>query len=122
MAIANLVAAAPFLKHLLLSFCCALSDNAIEGLISLPDLEELDASFCGAAVSDVSIRSLLKSVTTESMKSLNLRGCVRITDTCVKSILELARLTSLNISQCPGISVDAKEYIRGSGNVENLVA
>lgn len=121
-AISHLVSAAPQLQTLSLSFCCALSDNAIEGLISLPHLRELDASFCGAAVSDVSIRALLKSGSFEFMKSLNLRGCVRITDTCIKSILEWGRLNTLNISQCPGISLDAKQIIKESGNVHNLVA
>ncbi|CEP12872.1 hypothetical protein [Parasitella parasitica] len=121
-AISHLVSAAPGLKNLSLSFCCALSDSAIEGLISLPNLQELDASFCGAAVSDVSIRVLLESNTSVSMTSLNLRGCVRITDIGVKSILELGQLGTLNISQCPGISLDAKQIIKESGNVQNLVA
>ncbi|EPB81854.1 hypothetical protein HMPREF1544_11403 [Mucor circinelloides 1006PhL] len=121
-AISHLVSAAPRLESLSLSFCCALSDNAIEGLISLPHLQELDASFCGAAVSDVSIRALMKSSSSESMNSLNLRGCVRITDTGVKSILELGHLNTLNISQCPGISLNAKQIIKESGNVHNLVA
>lgn len=127
-AISHLVAAAPNLRSLSLSFCCALSDNAIEGLISLPELQDLDASFCGAAVSDISIKTLLNPSTTESsfhknsMNSLNLRGCVRITDTCVMAILELPRLDTLNISQCPHISLNAKETIKQSGNVHHLVA
>jgi F-box/leucine-rich repeat protein 7 len=121
-AISHLVAAAPNLHSLSLSFCCALSDSAIEGLISLAELQELDASFCGAAVSDCSIRALLKSNFAESMNSLNLRGCVRITDICVKTILELGQLGMLNISQCPGISVAAKETIKVSGHVQHLVA
>lgn len=121
-AISHLVAAAPKLNNLSLSFCCALSDNAIEGLISLSDLQDLDASFCGAAVSDVSIRALLNSESSESMSSLNLRGCVRITDTCVRTIMEKGQLSLLNISQCPGISATAKQTLKESGNVHHLVA
>jgi F-box/leucine-rich repeat protein 7 len=127
-AVSHLVAAAPNLRSLSLSFCCALSDSAIEGLISLPELQDLDVSFCGAAVSDISIKALLNPSTTQSnfhkctMNSLNLRGCVRITDICVKAILELSRLDTLNISQCPGISLDAKKTLRASGNVQHLVA
>ncbi|GAA5796366.1 hypothetical protein EDC94DRAFT_622618 [Helicostylum pulchrum] len=121
-AISHLVSAAPNLNRLSLSFCCALSDSAIEGLISLPELKYLDASFCGAAVSDVSIRALLNSNSIESINSLNLRGCVRITDVCVNSILESGKLESLNISQCPGISLDAKQTIKESGVVHHLVA
>jgi F-box/leucine-rich repeat protein 7 len=122
-AISHLVAAAPNIRSLSLSFCCALSDSAIEGLISLPELQDLDASFCGAAVSDISIRALLKSETTaEPIHSLNLRGCVRITDVCVNTILEMGKLDSLNISQCPGISLDAKKTLKESSNVHNLVA
>lgn len=121
-AISHLVAAAPNLHSLSLSFCCALSDSAIEGLISLAELQELDASFCGAAVSDVSIRALLNSKSAELLSSLNLRGCVRITDTCIKTIMELARLNTLNISQCPGISINAKQTVKESGYVQHLVA
>lgn len=121
-AISHLVAAAPKINSLSLSFCCALSDNAIEGLISLSDLQDLDASFCGAAVSDVSIRALLNSESSESMCSLNLRGCVRITDTCAKTIMEMGHLSLLNISQCPGISATAKQALKESGNVHHLVA
>jgi F-box/leucine-rich repeat protein 7 len=127
-AISHLVAAAPNLRSLSLSFCCALSDSAIEGLISLPELQDLDASFCGAAVSDISIKALLNPGTTQSslhkcsMNSLNLRGCVRITDICVKTILELSGLDTLNISQCPGISLNAKQTIKEAGNVQHLVA
>lgn len=121
-AISHLVSAAPNLNSLSLSFCCALSDSAIEGLISLPELQNLDASFCGAAVSDISIRALLNSSSTESMNSLNLRGCVRITDMCINSILESGKLDLLNISQCPGISLNAKQTIKESGAVNHLVA
>ncbi|OBZ88729.1 F-box/LRR-repeat protein 2 [Choanephora cucurbitarum] len=121
-AVAYLVTAAPHLRSLSLSFCCALSDSAIEGLITLSELQDLDASFCGAAVSDVSIRSLLKSNVLEQIRCLNLRGCVRITDMCIKSILELAKLNTLNISQCPGISLNAKQNIKASGSIINLVA
>lgn len=121
-AISHLVSAAPNLNSLSLSFCCALSDSAIEGLISLPELQDLDASFCGAAVSDVSIRALLNSNSIESMNSLNLRGCVRITDMCINSILESGKLDLLNISQCPGISPNAKQTIKESGAVHHLVA
>ncbi|KAI8094683.1 hypothetical protein BDF21DRAFT_355471 [Thamnidium elegans] len=121
-AISHLVSAAPNLNRLSLSFCCALSDSAIEGLISLPELKDLDASFCGAAVSDVSIRALLNSNSIEPINSLNIRGCVRITDVCVNTILESGKLESLNISQCPGISLGAKQTIKESGVVHHLVA
>lgn len=120
-AVAHLVAAAKHLQHLCISFCCALSDNAMEELASLLELEVLDASFCGAAVSDVSIRSLL-SRNDRRIKSLSLRGCVRVTDACVEAILERACLSTLNISQCPGVSMGVKETIRSSGNVQELVA
>lgn len=120
-AISYLVTAAPNITSLTLSFCCALSDSAIEGLMTLSHLKSLDASFCGAAVSDVSIPSLLNSLSANSMESLNLRGCVRITDTCIKSIIKRIQLKSLNISQCPGISSNAREFIKESGNVQNLI-
>ncbi|KAG1143728.1 hypothetical protein G6F37_007677 [Rhizopus arrhizus] len=118
-AIAYLVYAAPHLNHLSLSFCCALSDSAIERLAVLQELHDLDVSFCGAAVSDLSVRTLLSS---KSVFLLNIRGCVRVTDSAVQSILELGRLKTLNISQCPGISTNAKEIIRGSEKLQQLIA
>ncbi|KAI7907106.1 uncharacterized protein BX663DRAFT_426629 [Cokeromyces recurvatus] len=122
-AISHLILAAPHLKNLSLSFCCALSDSAIEGLNSLSELEHLDASFCGAAVSDISIKALLSSnKLRDTIQSLNLRGCVRITDKCVKSILEWSHLETLNISQCPGISLNTKQFVKESGSIHNLVA
>ncbi|KAI8877171.1 RNI-like protein [Backusella circina FSU 941] len=121
-AIANLVAAASNLEQLSLSFCCALSDSAIEGLATLKRLRDLDASFCGAAVSDVSIRSLFNNNEKKSKVALlNLRGCVRITDNGVKSIVELGSLMTLNISQCPCISTVTKQLIKDSGNILQLV-
>jgi F-box/leucine-rich repeat protein 7 len=121
-AIANLVAAAPNLEQLSLSFCCALSDSAIEGLATLKKLRDLDASFCGSAVSDVSIRNLFNNSNKEcKVALLNLRGCVRITDTGVKSIIELGSLMTLNISQCPSISTATKQLVKDSGNIYQLV-
>ncbi|KAI8979835.1 hypothetical protein BDF20DRAFT_941034 [Mycotypha africana] len=120
-AVAYLVAAAPNLKDLSLSFCCALSDRAIESLISLPQLTSLDASFCGAAISDISIKQLLSSISIQNLSSLNLRGCVRITDLCIETILNSVHINQLNISQCPGISLEAKRLIQGSNIIKQLV-
>ncbi|CEI85618.1 hypothetical protein RMCBS344292_00077 [Rhizopus microsporus] len=117
-AIGYLISATPNLKRLSLSFCCALSDSAIERLATLKQLEYLDVSFCGAAVSDVSVRTLLAS---QSMGSLNIRGCVRVTDTTIYSILELGQLRMLNISQCPGISPNAKEAIKAPAKLQELI-
>ncbi|KAI9486601.1 MAG: hypothetical protein EXX96DRAFT_549692 [Benjaminiella poitrasii] len=120
-AILHLIAAAPNISSLSLSFCCALSDSAIEGLSSLSELQHLDASFCGAAVSDISIKALLSSSLRETMQSLNLRGCVRITDTCVRTILDWGQLETLNISQCPGISLNVKQVVQESGHVHHFI-
>ncbi|KAG1468864.1 hypothetical protein G6F56_003590 [Rhizopus delemar] len=117
-AVGYLVVAAPRLSQLSLSFCCALSDSAIEGLVALKELHDLDVSFCGAAVSDISVRALLSS---PSVYLLNIRGCVRVTDLAIQSILDLGRLKTLNISQCPGISASAKETIRESEKLQQLI-
>ncbi|KAI9245637.1 hypothetical protein BY458DRAFT_528611 [Sporodiniella umbellata] len=118
-AVTYLVSAAPHLNQLSLSFCCALSDSAIERLVTLEELRDLDVSFCGAAVSDISIRVLLSS---NSVYLLNIRGCVRVTDSTVQSILDSENLKTLNISQCPGISDGAKETMRESEKLQQLIA
>ncbi|KAG0169574.1 hypothetical protein DFQ28_011146 [Apophysomyces sp. BC1034] len=118
-AIAYLIKAAPQLQHLSISFCCALSDSAVEDLAQLTHLTELDASFCGAAVSDASIGTLLKRI---SLSSLNIRGCVRVTDVGLCVALEKIKLRYLNVSQCSGISRKTKDVLLRSENIGTVVA
>ncbi|KAI8373129.1 uncharacterized protein BYT42DRAFT_579288 [Radiomyces spectabilis] len=110
-AIANLVAAAPNLRRLSISFCCALSDTAIEEVAKLQWLEVLDASFCGAAVSDASVHTLFDR-RKDTLTELNIRGCVRITDALLSFILDAKHLRYLNISQCPAIGQDTKHFLQ----------
>ncbi|KAI8974319.1 cyclic nucleotide-binding-like protein [Pilobolus umbonatus] len=120
--ISRLVTAAPNLSRLILSFCCALSDVSIENVGLLSKLKELDASFCGAAVSDLSIHQLLHSPSMH-LVSLNIRGCVRITDHGVQSIISSSNaIDTLNISQCPCISLNIKKMIQDSGSIHHLIA
>lgn len=121
-AIAMLVKAAPNLEHLRINFCCALSDSAVEDLSMLERLRALDVSFCGAAVSDASVAVLLKA-RANTLKSLNLRGCMRISGVGLMTAIEpVASLQLLNVSQCPGISAQVLSCLSRSPHVQNLVA
>lgn len=114
-AIHRLVHAAPRLENVCLSFCCALSESAIEAIALLPNLAILDLSFCGAAVSDASI-SILLAARSNTLQVLNLRGCIRLSAMGLMSGLEHARaLRHLNVSQCPGISKQAHSMLLTHG-------
>lgn len=114
-AIHRLVHAAPRLENVCLSFCCALSESAVEAIALLPNLSKLDLSFCGAAVSDASI-SILLAARSNTLQVLNLRGCIRLSAMGLMSGLEHARvLRHLNVSQCPGISKQAHSMLLTHG-------
>ncbi|KAI7849042.1 hypothetical protein BDC45DRAFT_521821 [Circinella umbellata] len=120
-AIAHLVVAAPYLKDLSISFCCALSDTSLEELAKLEELESLDASYCGSAVSDASIITLLKG-TSSTIRKLNIRGCVRISGVGLMTGIEYAKgLESVNISQCPGISGSVRTCLLRSSRIHHLL-
>ncbi|KAI9261422.1 hypothetical protein BDA99DRAFT_464372 [Phascolomyces articulosus] len=117
-AIAHLIVAAPYLNDLSISFCCALSDTSLEELAKLEQLEALDASYCGSAVSDASIITLLKG-TSQTIHRLNIRGCVRISGIGLMTGMEYAKhLKYVNISQCPGISPQVRTCIARSGHID----
>ncbi|ORZ18152.1 hypothetical protein BCR42DRAFT_350720 [Absidia repens] len=146
-AIQLLTSAAPGLERLCLSFCCSLSDSAMTYLALLPHLTDLDVSFCGAAVSDLSLKALVDfseqtprslSITAEtpprsaisrrvsSLRRLNIRGCVRVTGNGLLSFLathpfdKAAPLEELNVSQCPCISMETKKTILDHSLVQHL--
>lgn len=120
-AVLCLVKAAPNLEHLGLSFCCSLSDSAVEILANLKHLTSLDVSFCGAAVSDASIKKLLKE-RAETLTALSIRGCVRISGVGLLSAMEPAKLSYLNISQCPCIGSQVKTCLSTSNHVDQIVS
>jgi F-box/leucine-rich repeat protein 7 len=111
-AIASLARAASNIRYISLSFCCALTDNAIEILArQLRLLEHIDASYCGAAVSDASVQALVQEGS-PNLKEINVRGCVRVTDTAVHALLAIARLHLLNISQCQSVTGETKTMLQ----------
>lgn len=97
-------AAGTALRHLDLSFCCALSDTSTEVIaLGCPNLESLDMSFCGSAVSDASLRSIGNHLT--NMRHLAVRGCVRVTGMGVDSVVDGCKvLNTLDVSQCKNLA------------------
>ncbi|KAE9970365.1 hypothetical protein BLS_004947 [Venturia inaequalis] len=108
-AIVCLTNAAKGLRELDLSFCCALSDTATEVLaLGCPNLTHLNLAFCGSAVSDNSLRSI--GIHLLEMKSLSVRGCVRVTGVGVEAVVEgCNKLEHFDVSQCRNLQpwVDA---------------
>ncbi|KAI8343003.1 cyclic nucleotide-binding-like protein [Chlamydoabsidia padenii] len=119
-AIQCLTQAAGGLERVSLSFCCSLSDTAMYHLAHLHYLVDLDVSFCGAAVSDVSL-NLLVDQGSSSLKRLNIRGCVRVTGDGLLSFLSTIKLIEINISQCPSISTETKQKIMDLSLVQHLI-
>lgn len=95
------------LQELDLSFCCALSDTSVEVLaLGLPSLKRLLLSFCGSAVSDASLRSVSHHL--QALRELSVRGCVRVTDVGVSSILTgIQTLRRLDATQCRNVRTRA---------------
>ncbi|KAJ9664148.1 hypothetical protein H2198_000366 [Neophaeococcomyces mojaviensis] len=91
------------LRHLDLSFCCALSDTSTEVIaLGCPKLEFLDMSFCGSAVSDTSLRSIGNHLT--RMRHLAVRGCVRVTGMGVDAVVDGCKmLEKFDVSQCKNL-------------------
>lgn len=104
-AIIAIASAAKGLQSLVLSFCCALTDVSVEVLaLGCPALETLDLAFCGSAVSDMSLSTVALHLL--ELKSLSVRGCVRVTTSGVDTILMVAgshKLKFLDISQCRNV-------------------
>ena len=68
------------------SFCCALSDAAVEILCrNCRNLRILDLAFCGSAVSDASLAFI--GFYLRELRVLSVRGCVRVTGAGVEAVL-----------------------------------
>lgn len=97
-------AAGTALRHLDLSFCCALSDTSTEVIaLGCTNLESLDMSFCGSAISDASLRSMGNHLT--NMRHLAVRGCVRVTGVGVDAVVDGCKmLNTFDVSQCKNLA------------------
>ncbi|KAK5091637.1 hypothetical protein LTR05_001822 [Lithohypha guttulata] len=96
-------AAGAALRYLDLSFCCALSDTSTEVIaLGCSNLESLDMSFCGSAISDASLRSIGNHLT--NMQHLAVRGCVRVTGIGVDGVVDGCKvLETFDVSQCKNL-------------------
>ncbi len=104
--IISIASAANNLHSLVLSFCCALTDVSVEVLaVGCPRLQKLDLAYCGSAVSDASLSTAALHLT--ELETLSVRGCVRVTNMGIDTILRVAgqrKLRFLDITQCRNIS------------------
>ncbi|KAI8813706.1 hypothetical protein BJ742DRAFT_672450 [Cladochytrium replicatum] len=101
------------LRVLSLSFCCALTEDSLVLLSrGCPQLQVLDLSFCGGAVTDSSLETLGKGLTS-SLERLSVRGCIQVTNTGLCNLEVLCPLLfALNVSQCKFVQVAVFEGSR----------
>lgn len=92
------------LKVLDLTFCCMLTDVSLKLIGSgLKNLEFLNLSFCGSAVSDYSLYELINL---KNLKSISIKGCIRVTRAGVDMLLtKMVSLSELTITQCSRVNV-----------------
>ncbi|KAL2914794.1 hypothetical protein HK105_205725 [Polyrhizophydium stewartii] len=105
----------PRLRRLCLSFCCSLTERFAEPLVlGCNELETLDASYCGSAVTDGSLQTLAAGL--PQLRRLSIRGCVQVTDAGVDTVLQFAaHLEALNLTQCKQISADTAARAEAAG-------
>jgi hypothetical protein len=65
-----------------LCWCPGLTDDSVKALAGLADLEELDLSFCG----NLTEAGLLEILQLRWLRSLNLCGCIQLTDKAVEGL------------------------------------
>ncbi|KAI8808957.1 hypothetical protein BJ742DRAFT_807006 [Cladochytrium replicatum] len=112
-AVASISSVGSNLRILSLSFCCALTEDSLVLLSrGCPQLQVLDLSFCGGAVTDSSLETLGKGLTS-SLERLSVRGCIQVTNAglCNLEIL-CPSLVALNVSQCKFVQVSVFENSR----------
>lgn len=89
------------LRVLKLKRCRDLSDMGLLHLAALKNLEHLNLARC-LNVSDDGVANLVAG--SNSLKSLNLKFCYKITDAGIHSVAQLVSLTALNCSHCRHVS------------------
>lgn len=90
------VAAMTSLRHLNLSYCAALGDEAARGAASLPLLESLRMSF--TSVTDAGVRALASGAARRSVRELDLSWCSKIVDRRVALALLVSSLVQDDVS------------------------
>lgn len=71
--------------------------------LGCPQLTHLNLSFCGLAVSDLSLRSI--GLHLLLLEELSVRGCVRVTGMGVESVVEGCNLLRVfDVSQCKNLT------------------
>lgn len=82
-------------------------------------LRKLNLSFCGSAVSDLSLRSI--GLHLLELNMLSVRGCVRVTGVGVEAIADgCHKLQHLDVSQCKNLVpwLDAGNLSRYSSHIK----
>lgn len=99
-----------------------ISDSTVRLVIRhMPHLTKLDLSHCNS-LSDHSIDLLtaVGSSTRNTLTELNLAGCRKLTDTCVKYLRRLSCISMLDLRGCKGVSRKACEAFISELSVNTL--
>lgn len=99
-----------------------ISDSTLRLVIRhMPLLTRLDLSHCGG-LTDQSINLLtaVGSSTRNTLTELNLGGCSKLTDACLRYLRRLSCLSLLDLRECKGVSRKACEAFISELSVNTL--
>ena len=103
-------------KHLQSLGLRGITDDRLEHLKALSNLQSLNLSFCNK-ITDVGLEHL-KALS--NLQSLNLKACERITDDGLKHLKALPSLQSLDLSRCERISDVGLEHLKALSSLQSL--
>ncbi|XP_056129478.1 lysine-specific demethylase 2A isoform X2 [Lampris incognitus] len=99
-----------------------ISDSTLRLVIRhMPQLTRLDLSHCnGLTDQSINLLSAVGSSTRNTLSELNLGGCSKLTDTCLKYLRRLSCISLLDLRGCRGVSRKACEAFISELSVNTL--
>ncbi|KAM9377561.1 lysine-specific demethylase 2A [Pholidichthys leucotaenia] len=99
-----------------------ISDSTVRLVIRhMPHLKILDLSHCNSLTDhSVNLLTAVGSSTRNTLTELNLRGCSKLTDTCLKYLRRFACISLLDLRDCKGVSRKACEAFISELSINTL--
>ncbi|XP_061581460.1 lysine-specific demethylase 2A isoform X2 [Cololabis saira] len=99
-----------------------ISDSTLRLVIRhMPHLTKLDLSHCNSLTDhSINLLAAVGSSTRNTLGELNLEGCSKLTDTCLKYLRRLSCISVLDLRRCKGVSRKACEAFISELSVNTL--